>query len=1527
MTADLIASLAAYIPHDRVNHILTGAPLASDGVALIADISGFTPLTEALTQGLQADHGAEELTRALDSVFTPLIAQIHRYRGSVIKFGGDALIVWFGREKGSRHTAVVHRALTAAQRMQRVMQQHGRIPTPIGPVTLRMKIGLTYGPVKRFNLGLPAYGFEDVLAGATLDRMADNEHHAEPGDIMADAATLQVVGDVVTVQAWREGVAVVGKLRRVARAKPWPPLEIAWSGEQEGGTVGRPATAEGGRPAIAERPGGTVRRPATAEEGRPAIAEGGRPATAEELVAELAAYVPRAIVETLQAGQTQVAELKPVVSLFVQFHGLDYDADPDITAKLQRYFSLAQEIVGRYDGRLNRLITGDKGSLLHIIFGAPRSVEEQEERAIRCALDLQAECGRLPFITMQRIGISGGRVFAGPVGSPHRHDYTTMGDAINLSARLMQNAAADQLLLDTAVRSQLSPALKVTDLGLIQVKGKAAPIHIYTAITYEPPTRQPRRVERLFGRDEELEVIGNRLSVISNRSPITDYRLPNTGGILAIIGEVGQGKTLLLDNVRTETEAAWQSDRTGGIWASGISLAYGHTITGYLFIELLRDLLNLPPAATPHQTSQRLRDFCAELFGAARLESVYPYLAAFMNLPLPDEVAARLEGLAGESRRWQLFELIPDLLRQLCRHYPVVLVLDDVQWADPTSLQLVERIAPLTAELPLLLLLALRPEMETRAWEMVWGWDTAVLPLTRLTLAPLSAAAAAALITTQAPHLPPPVVDYLVAKGGGNPLFLVELVRTLQLTRADDLAQVELDALDLPNSVQGLLLAQLDRLAVETRHTLQLAAVIGKTFLDQVLARISTAEQQVDNLLAELEGQDYIRPDQADLGAAHTFRHALIQEGAYSTLLHERRRAYHRQVAEAFEQLFPAAIAEQVAFLAYHWEQAEALDKAIYYYSHTADQSRLLYANEEAEALYHKILAMLGQTDTAVDISTIEQQAKIYLKLAQIRSNSLDFSKAQDYYEMAFTLFERARLTIESAQPEGIPSDEERLFHWGIIKKYAHFDPGKADARETSQLLANLFEGLVEVDDEWNLIPAVAQRWEVLAGGKQYLFRLRPNLQWSDGHPLTAHDFVFAWRRNLDPQTEANLAYQLFLVAGAAAFYHGQTADPALIGIKAIDDLTLEISLESPSHYFLYLLADPITYPQPAHLIQQAGSRWSEPQNLVSNGPFQLKIGESGRQSDDGSDEEIRLVRNPTYHRFMAGNLENIVLKFIHPGFEEYLAGHIDWCRVDDQADLFTHYPAETYLVQDLSTFILGFACHCPPFDRPLLRRAFAQSIDKKALVQSVWNGVQRAAAGGLAPPGMAGHSPEISLPFAVQTAKTLLEKSLPDGLAILPDIRLVAPSGFKQTPAFLVENWREHLGVDVTVLENVPSVEALSLMQQGAAHMVLMGIGLDYPDPNDILSIAGQTEGPFSGLGWDVEQFNTIIERIPGVTDHQERLNLYHQADRVLVAETAVMVPLYYLQAYGLLRAGFTLTGASKIVRGGIKFKNVVAA
>ena len=195
MNRSILAHSFPYIPRDRIEHILasqtssTPATLPEDGVALMADISGFTSLTEALTRDLSQDSGAEELTRALAQFFTPLVSQVHTYHGSIIRFAGDALLVWFGRPFRTHKPTVIRRAMTAAWRMQAVMAQYGEVSTPAGPVVLRMKIGLAYGKIQRFNLGLPEYGYEDVLVGATLDRMSEAEHHANPGEIIVDEET------------------------------------------------------------------------------------------------------------------------------------------------------------------------------------------------------------------------------------------------------------------------------------------------------------------------------------------------------------------------------------------------------------------------------------------------------------------------------------------------------------------------------------------------------------------------------------------------------------------------------------------------------------------------------------------------------------------------------------------------------------------------------------------------------------------------------------------------------------------------------------------------------------------------------------------------------------------------------------------------------------------------------------------------------------------------------------------------------------------------------------------------------------------------------------------------------------------------------------------------------------------------------------------------------------------------------------------------------------------------------------------
>jgi len=1459
MTVALLPALAAYIPRDRVEHILRPAtPLPEEGVALIADISGFTPLTEALTQGLSPDQGAEELTRALSGVFTPLIAEIDAFRGSVIKFGGDALIVWYPREHGVRRAAVIRRALTSAWRMQQAIQIHGQVPTPIGIVTLKMKIGLTYGSIKRFNLGLPQYGYEDVLGGATLDRMAEAEHHANSGDIMLDRATLAALPEAVTVAGWRDDFAAVGRLLRPARPKPWPPLQ--W-----------------------------------------------HPRAEKALIERLIPYVPPQIYETLAAGRAQVAELKPVVSLFVQFHGLDYDADPEVGPKLQTYFSTAQQAAVRYGGRVNRLITGDKGSLIHVIFGAPRAVEEQEARAIRCALDLQAECGGLPFIAMQRIGLTSGRVFAGPIGSPNRHDYTTMGDSINLSARLMQNAADDQILLEKAVRDALGPEFEMADLGTIMVKGKAQPIPVFAALGVrtglgEPETRRFRRVRPIFGRERELAQLQQSLEKLA----------AGQGGVITLIGEVGMGKTHFLDflRLRTETQTAW---------AGGISLAYGSALSGYLFISVLRDLMDLPPGAGPDESSQHLRAFCADLFGRARLEATYPYLARFMGLPLDDELARRLEGLSGESFRWQLFEVTRDLLVQLSRRHALALALDDLQWADPTSLQLIETILPLTTRQPIILLLAMRPERDSRVWALrQYLLEQPDSPeLLDLTLDSLEPASAAALVAHTAPDLPERIVAYLVAKSGGNPLFLVEMVRSLRsqglLSGDVDLDEITPESLNIPDSVHGLLLAQIDRLAVEARHTLQMASVIGETFFTQVLAVLTAGEENLSRQMATLEADRYVLPGEAtDLGPSYAFRHSLIQESAYSTLLYERRRAYHRQVAESLERFFPGRIAEQAGLLAYHYERASDFEQAIYYHLQTADQARLLYANEEAEMLYQRVLKLLDEQEAAGGPANPERRAKTYLKLAQVRANRLDFEGAQEFYDRAFGLLEQ----VEEETPSNLGN--ERVFRWGVFNHGPlTLDPGLFEILDESDITAQLFEGLVELDTEMNVMPALARRWQVDEGGNRYRVELRPNLRWSDGSPLTAHDFVFAWRRNLNPNTGAGLAHLLYIVQGAEAFHQGQNSDPDSVGIKALDDLNLEIHLKTPAGYFPYVLATRITFPQPAHKIQQDETKWSQPNNLVCNGPYKID-----RWVDD---QEVSLVKNPFYWGLDNDSVEQVILRFVEPSLNNFLNDQVDWCRIDDRADIPTRYTEETFLAQYLTTYFLVFTCHYPPFNQLLVRQAFAHSIDRERLVREVWANVQKPALGGIIPPVVPGHSPEIGPRFDPTLAQDRLKQAGFNSGEDLPPLILVALADSGTMPQYLQDSWVRHLGVQVLLIENLSAEEIAAQINQGKAHLALDGWEADYPDPDDILRVLFHSASPINYFGWQSHQFDRWVEQAANLTDQRERLRLYHQADRLLVAEDTAIVPLCYGQGYTLLRRGFQLKDAGKIIRGGVfKFKNI---
>jgi len=326
-------SLYAYIPTDRRHALAQGThlPDQTTGAALFADISGFTPLAEALVHALGPQRGAEELTGWLNRIYDALVAEIESYRGSVIGFSGDAMTCWFD-DRTERYlephprASSAFRAVACALAIQRTMQQFAQVNiTGAGAVSLAIKVVVTVGPARRFLLGDPAIQLVDVLAGETLYRLATGEHHAHRGDVLLDQPAVAALGGQIETSEWRadpesgQRFAVVNRLMTAIEPDPWPPLKTD---------------------ALVDH----VVRP----------------------------WLLPPVYERLMNGMGEfLTELRPTVALFVRFSGIDYDGDPEAQSKLNTYIQAVQRILAQYNSYMIQLTIGDKGSNFYVSFGAP----------------------------------------------------------------------------------------------------------------------------------------------------------------------------------------------------------------------------------------------------------------------------------------------------------------------------------------------------------------------------------------------------------------------------------------------------------------------------------------------------------------------------------------------------------------------------------------------------------------------------------------------------------------------------------------------------------------------------------------------------------------------------------------------------------------------------------------------------------------------------------------------------------------------------------------------------------------------------------------------------------------------------------------------------------------------------------------------------------------------------------------------------------------------------------------------------
>jgi class 3 adenylate cyclase len=568
----------------------------------------------------------------------------------------------------------------------------------------------------------------------------------------------------------------------------------------------------------------------------------------------LAANTPAPLVEKMRAAHL-AGERKIVTCLFADVVGstaLAENMDPeDWTLIMNQAFDRLTPVIYEYEGTIARLL----GDAMLAFFGAPATHEDDPVRAVRASLDLLKQArdyaaevrGRYGIPFEIRIGLNTGQVVVGNVGSDLKYEYTAMGDAVNLAARMQSAARPGTVLISEHTYRFVAPVFDCVDLGEIEVKGKTEPVRVYEVAG---PKAQPGRLRGLAGFESPMVGRDGELRTLLQLSAAARAGL---GRAAVIIGEPGLGKSRLIAEWRTAASAS-ANDSAPELWAEGRCLSYGQNLAYHLLGDLVRSLLGVPATAEEPEKRAALQSLVAEYVGPAGALDVYPYLGHMLLMQLEGEALERVRMLEGQAVQAQYLSAMRQLLRAMAQRRPLIVILDDIHWADPSSTDLLIKLLPLTSEAPLLFCFVTRPDRDTHGWRLVAAArEHAGAGLTELNLNPLTDDDSRQLVSNllEIEALPENIRTLILKKAEGNPFFVEEVIRML-IDRGAIYKQgtswaagKEIGSIEIPDNLQGLLLARIDRLPDDVKRTLRVAsviAVIGRQFsvrvLEQVLDRL-----------------------------------------------------------------------------------------------------------------------------------------------------------------------------------------------------------------------------------------------------------------------------------------------------------------------------------------------------------------------------------------------------------------------------------------------------------------------------------------------------------------------------------------------------------------------------------------------------------------------------------------------------------------------------------------------------------------
>ena len=703
-------------------------------------------------------------------------------------------------------------------------------------------------------------------------------------------------------------------------------------------------------------------------------------------------------------------EVKQVTVLFCDIanstelaHKVGPEAMHDL---LNGFFELAAAEIHHFEGTINQFL----GDGFMALFGAPVAHEDHVRRALLSALAVQEklpEAEALAAVSL-RMGVNMGSVVVGKIGDNLRMDYTAVGDTTNIAARLEGLAKPGQICVSESVYTVADSYFEFKALGKHSLKGMEEQVEVYDLLKARPredsasPAKGLGITSPLVGRDQELELLETRLAELHQ----------GKGSVQMLTAEPGSGKSRLVAEIRHRL------DSNELLWLEGRAVSFGRTLSYWPFIEIFKNLFEIKEDDAETDSLRRLEQGLIPLFGE-RTQEVLPYLATVLALRLSPELEERVKYLDGQGLRRQVFTCTRQLFERLSQLQPVVLMLEDWHWADQSSVGLAEHLLPLTQTSALFVFYTTRPDPEEARLSILGSAaDHPEMCFQEIQLAPLTEEQSALMLANLVGNLqiPDKLREQILQKTEGNPFYIEEVIRSLVTDgvlipgprgQGWALGQ-DVDKIVIPETIQALLLARIDRLEDEVKQVLKLASVIGRHFLERVLGVIGEAETRLEDNLTVLEHAELIRMGNHLPEIEYVFNHALVQEAAYGSILADSRRAIHRRIAQAIESLFADRLDEFTSLLAHHYTRAEVWEKAQEYLFKAGDQAGRMAG--DSEALEHFRQAESAYLQAFGDKLSPLQRASLARKIGAAL-------QATGHYEEALEHFRRALLQLGLRYP------------------------------------------------------------------------------------------------------------------------------------------------------------------------------------------------------------------------------------------------------------------------------------------------------------------------------------------------------------------------------------------------------------------------------------------------------------------------------------------------------------------------------